>query len=82
MTTLERYQKLANAADELKQRTSRARGALDQQLARLRDEHESASLPEAKRKHQQIVAEAKQAREEFEEAVEEFENKWREALGL
>lgn len=81
MTPTQRYEQLKGQADNLRQKISRAEGALEQHMARLKDEHGCKTIEDAKRKLKRLDREASEATAAFEAAADEFEEKWEEVLG-
>jgi septation ring formation regulator EzrA len=81
MTPLERFQQLKQKSDSLQQQISRAEGALEQHLSRLRQEHDCNSIKEARTKLRSLEEKAATAEEQFAQAADEFETKWAEVLG-
>jgi len=80
MTNLDRYQKLKGKADELQREADRAEGALEQLMDKLKDEFDCETLEEAEKLSKKLEKEAKKAEEDFETAIDMFEEKWGDVL--
>lgn len=76
MDPVERYQQLRSSASALQQSVSRAEGALQQHLARLKEEHGCASLEAGRKKLKQLAQQAREAEEKFNQEADSFEAKW------
>jgi len=77
---VERYQILAQQADQLKERRDKAQGALEHLLEELQEKFECDNLKDAETLLKKMQQKAKASSEAFEEAVEEFEDKWGDVL--
>jgi hypothetical protein len=75
--TIERYKELKQEVDEAKLATERAKGALLQTLQQLQDEFDCGSLKEAKEKLLTLQDDLESTQEEFEQAVSDYEKKWK-----
>jgi hypothetical protein len=75
--TEEKYRKLKAEVEQTKAEADRAQGALDQLLARLRDEFECGTLKEAKLKLSELTAKKEKAEAAFEKTLAAYEEKWR-----
>ncbi len=75
--TEEKYRKLKQQVEDTKAEADRAQGALDQLLARLKDEFECDNLKEAKAKLAELEAKKRKAESVFEKVMEEYEEKWK-----
>ena len=77
---LKRYEKLKADADRLRQEASRAEGALEQLMGRLKDEFGFTTLRQAERAAKKLAAESAEAEREFDRELDEFEREWSEVL--
>lgn len=77
---LAKYEKLRQAVQAAKSEADKAQGALDGVLARLRTEFNVDGLPAAERLASQLEIEAAIAETEYNDALAEFETKWKERL--
>jgi len=75
--TEEKYRKLKQQVEETKAEASRAQGALDQLLTRLKEEFDCSSLKEAKAKLTELEAKKKKAESVFEKVLADYEEKWK-----
>ncbi len=80
MNAIEQYQYLKGQLDKLRTKAQRAEGALEQNLARLQEEHGVATIPEARQKLQRLEKQLREAERTFKSALEEFETQWGELL--
>ena len=78
--TLKKYMKLQKSVTEAQVSASRAEGALSQLMVGLKDKFGCDTLKQAKKKLKSLQSQEETSREEFEEAVEAFEEKWQEHL--
>ena len=74
--TEQEYRKLKQDVEDAKNEASRARGALDTVLARLKEEFECEDLEAAKKKLVQLRKEATEAEESFQELAAAYQEKW------
>lgn len=77
---LEKYIQLKENVDTAQQRSDRAQGALDQLMKTLEKDFSCSTLKAAKTKLKTLQKQEEKVRDEFETAVEEFEEKWEEQL--
>ena len=77
---LDRYQKMKRKADELRREADRAEGALEQLMEKLKEDFDCDTLEEAEQLSKRLEKEAKEAEEQFDVAVEEFEEEWGDEL--
>jgi len=75
--TEEKYRKLKAEVEQTRAEADRAQGALDQLLARLRDEFECGTLKEAKLKLSELATKKEKAEATFEKTLAAYEEKWR-----
>jgi predicted nucleic acid-binding Zn-ribbon protein len=75
--TEEKYRKLKQEVEETKAEADRAQGALDQLLARLKEEFDCDNLKEAKTKLAELKAKKERAESAFEKEMAEYEEKWK-----
>jgi len=75
--TEEKYRKLKQEVEETKAEADRAQGALEQLLARLKEEFDCDSLKEAKAKLNELKAKKEKAQSVFEKVLEDYEEKWK-----
>ena len=80
MTTISKYVKLKEQVDEAKSDADKAEGALNQIMKQLKTDFDCSSLTTAEKKCKQLKKQAKEAEENFDNAVEEFTEKWVEEL--
>lgn len=71
------YRKLKKEVDFAKEEATRAEGALDQLTNRLINEFECDDLEAAKKKLKNLEKEATKAEEAFEEALTDYQKKWK-----
>lgn len=76
MNRLEKYTELKNKVDKLKQNKSRAEGALAQIKTQLKEKFGCTSLKMAKAKLVALKRKGKKVSDEFDKAVEKFEERW------
>jgi hypothetical protein len=74
------YERLKKKADKLKAEAERAAGALEQTMARLKDEFGCDSLEAAEKLLEKKEAEKEKAEQKYEEELEAFKSKWGEKL--
>jgi predicted nucleic acid-binding Zn-ribbon protein len=79
-TAVQRYEELKSQADQLKQQISRAEGALEQHMTRLKKEFGCSTLADAKRKLKELETAAEEASEAFDTAAAEFQEEWGDKL--
>lgn len=73
---VKRYQHLKQEAEELQRQADRAHGALDGVMKQLKEEFDCDTLEEAEERQKELQKEAKKAEKTFNEALEDFEDKW------
>lgn len=76
MVTITELNRLKQRADTAKQDASRAQGALEQALVRLKKEFGCASLPDAQAKLKDLQAKGADALGRFETALEKFNSEF------
>lgn len=76
MSELKKYMDLKRRVEKAQQEADKAQGAFDQVMKELKKDFECSTLEEAKKKLVSLQKQEKKAKEAFEEAVEEFEEKW------
>ena len=77
---LKRYERLKEQVDTLQQRASRAEGALEQTMRRLKEEFNCDNIKQARAKYEKMKREQEKAEREFEKSLAEFEKEWGEKL--
>jgi hypothetical protein len=73
----DQYRKLKLEVEESKSEAERAQGALDQLLARLKEEFDCSNLKEAKRLLDDLESKRDRAQKSFQEAMTNYQKKWR-----
>jgi len=73
---LKKYMALKSKVEEAQQEANKAEGALEEITKRLKKEFGCADLVAAKRKLKLLKKQKQKIETEFEEAMEEFEEKW------
>lgn len=73
---LKRYQQLKREAERSRSEAERARGALDQLLARLESEFGCKDLAGAKKKRAELAKRAEKLMASYDAKVVEFDRKW------
>ena len=74
--TEESYKRLKREVEEAKSEASRAQGALDQLLTRLKEEFECDTLEAAKKALAELGRKKEEAQEKFEKAMKSYQEKW------
>ena len=77
---LKKYMRLKKEVETAQQRKDRSQGALDQLKKNLEKDFECTSLKQAQKKLISLQKQEEEVKEEFVEAMEEFEEKWEEKL--
>jgi hypothetical protein len=80
MIDLKRFAKIKQQAEEAKSEADRARGALEQLMARLKKEFGCTTLKQAKRLLRKKIEERDYAEALFNEALRAFESEYKDAL--
>lgn len=80
MIDLKKFNALRAKVQEAQGDVDRARGALDQMLKQLRDEFGCKDLEAADRKAKLLEEQAEAAEEEYNDALQAFEEEWGEVL--
>ena len=80
MTVLKDYTNLKENVEEAEREANKAEGALEQVMKRLKKEFGCTTLEAADKKYGKMKKQAESAKEKFEKAVEEFEEKWSDEL--
>lgn len=78
--SVEEYRKLKSKVDERKAAASRAEGAYDEAVRRLK-EAGCSSVEDAEAKLKQLKAEEAEAEQAYEAELKKFKEKWSERLG-
>jgi len=73
---LRKYMELKKKVELAQQKADRAEGALQQVMNRLEEDFECSSVEDAEKKLKILEKQKQKAKEEFENAVEAFEEKW------
>jgi len=76
MAEVKDIQKLKQRVDSLNSEISRSKGARDEALRNLEEDFEVDSIPAAKKLLTKIERQETKAKEAFETAFEDFEEKW------
>ena len=79
---MKEYNRFKDEVDELRAQADRAAGALEQQMARLKEDFACESLEAAEQLLEKLEAEAVEAKQKYEEALEAFQEKWGEKLNV
>lgn len=74
------FEKIKSKVDQLKREQSRAEGALESVMERIKDEFDCDSMAEAKELQKKLNEAAKKAETKYREALEEFEQNWGDLL--
>ena len=80
MSRLKDLEKLKRKADDLRQQRDRAQGRLEETEKRLKEEFEVDSLKDAEKLLEKLEKEETVAKEKFDDAMEDFEEKWGDKL--
>ena len=75
---LDKYLKLKKKVELAQQQADQAKGALQEIMKQLKKEFGCNTLQEAKKKLKQLERQKKSSKKEFDEAVEKFEEDWKE----
>ncbi len=78
--TLKKYMRLKKDVETAQQRANRAQGALDQLMTTLQRDYDCSTLKQAQKKLKTLRKQEEEAKKEFVEAVEQFEEEWDEQL--
>lgn len=76
MATPKEYIRLKREVEGAEKAASRAEGALEEVMKRIKDEFGCTSLDSAKKKLAQLSSKESKCKEDFEAAVEEYREKW------
>lgn len=79
-TELEKYLSLKKRVEDAQQKSDQAEGALGEVMKQLENEFGCVTLKEGKRKLRQLEKQEALSKEEFENAIEQFEKDWSEEL--
>ena len=77
---LQEYQNLKNKADNLQRDADRLQGSLDLLNKQLKDDYDCNSVKEAEKMLAKLEKEEETANKDYEKAVREFEEKWKDQL--
>lgn len=80
MSDLKRYLAVKTKVDTLNRKVERAKGALENELSRLKKEFGAKSFEEAKQILAQLESERNKAKKKFEAELSRFEEKWSDKL--
>lgn len=80
MAKIDKYLRLKKQVETAQQRADQAEGALGEVTKQLKKEFGCSTLSEAKKKLKQLERQEASSKEEFDNAVEEFESKWNKNL--
>jgi len=73
------YRELKQEVEAARNEATRAQGALDQLIDRLKDEFECESLKEAKTLLTSLETKREEADEDFEKAFADYQKRWKES---
>jgi len=73
---LKKYIELKKRVEQAQQEANKAEGALEQITKQLKKEFDCNTLEAAKKKLRVLEKQGQKAKTEFENAIEEFEEKW------
>ena len=76
MSKLKKYMELKKRVEQAQQKADKAEGALEQVMKQLKKDFDCPTLEAAKRKLRLLEKQKQETGTQFEEAVEEFEEKW------
>ena len=76
MATLKNYMELKRKVEEAQQKVDKAEGALEQIMERIEKEFDCSTLEAAKKKLKSLIQQEDTTKKKFDEAIEEFEEKW------
>jgi hypothetical protein len=79
---IKRYEELKSSVDKKQRELSRAEGAQQELLKRLSREFDCDSLKDAERLLAQLKKESTKAQKSYEDALEEFQERWGEILDI
>lgn len=80
MNSLNKYIQIKKRVEEARQKASKAEGALEQVMQRLKSEFSCPTLEVAKKRLKTLERKEETIKDRFDEAVEAFEDNWPEAL--
>lgn len=80
MADLKRYTELKRQVEQAQKAADRAEGALEQLEAQLKKDFNCSSIEEAEKKLKTLTREQQEAEEDFQTALEAFEEKWNDKL--
>ncbi len=80
MSTLSQLETLKRKAEQMRQERDRAQGRLEEAKERLSMEFEVDSVEDAEKLLKKLKAKEAKAKEQFETAMEEFNEKWGDKL--
>ena len=80
MSQIKDLEQLKEKVEQLKEKRNRAEGRLEEAQERLKEEFGVNSLRAAEKLLKQLAGEEETAREEFETALEEFNDEWGDKL--
>jgi len=76
MSKLNKYMELKKRVEQAQQEANKAEGALEQVMKQLKKEFGCTTLEQAEKKLSILEKQEQKAKIEFENAIEEFEEKW------
>ena len=76
MSDLQKFTDLKRRVELARQRADKAQGALEQTVNQLKQEFGCSTLPAAEKKLKMLERQVAVDKEEFDDAVNEFEEKW------
>ena len=76
MSDATEFNKLKKKVDAAQEGLAKAQGALDNIMKRLKDEFKCDTVEEAKKLLKKLQTDERKARDEFEDAADEFDKKW------
>lgn len=80
MSDLRRFNKIKEDIENAQEKANKAEGALEQVMLSLKKDFKCNTLEEAQAKLKQMGKELEASKEEFDEALEDFETKWSDKL--
>ena len=80
MANLDKYLKLKKRVDTARQEADRAEGAEKEVMKQIKNEFGCDTLVQSQKKQKQLKGQMESSKEEFEAAIEKFEEDWSEEL--
>ncbi len=76
MSKVNKYLELKKKTEEAQQKADKAAGALSQVMKQLKTEFDCSTLQEAEKQLKQLQKQEKKLTQEFDQAIETYEEKW------